>query len=68
MELQKKAEKSGEKSKKRLFILPKNELERVERLLKRSVDKEAGKLALQDISEDNPDGRKFRNHISYPVH
>ena len=45
-----------EKFEKKKFKLPKEELERVERLLKRSRDKESGKLNPEDISEDNPDG------------
>ncbi len=45
---------------KRRFGLAKGELERVERLLQRSVDKEAGKApADAELSEDNPDGREF---------
>ena len=43
----------------RRFRLSKSELERIERLLKRSVDKESGKsLDDKELSEDNPDGRK----------
>lgn len=42
----------------RRFRLPKDELERIERLLKRSVDKESGKECELELTEDNPDGRK----------
>eukprot|EP00095_Tigriopus_kingsejongensis_P003980 maker-scaffold141_size315519-snap-gene-0.12 protein:Tk03980 transcript:maker-scaffold141_size315519-snap-gene-0.12-mRNA-1 annotation:"glutamic acid-rich protein" len=38
------------------FRLPQAELDRILRLLQRSVDKEAGKLEGPDLSEDNPDG------------
>lgn len=48
-------------SKKRMFILSEQELERIQRLLKRSVDKESGKLDDMELSEDNPDGRKTLN-------
>ncbi len=42
----------------RRFRLPKAELDRIERLLKRSVDKESGKECELELTEDNPDGRK----------
>ena len=46
---------------KKLFQLSKSELERIENILKKAIDKEAGKLKLNDksLTEDNPDGRKF---------
>ncbi len=41
----------------RRFLLPTAELDRIQRLLQRSVDKEAGKeVTASDLSEDNPDG------------
>jgi hypothetical protein len=45
---------------KKLFQLSKSELERIENILKKAIDKEAGKLKLNDksLTEDNPDGRK----------
>ena len=47
------------KDKKR-FQLPQDELQRIEKILKKAVDKESGKLSENDVSltEDNPDGRK----------
>ena len=45
---------------KKLFQLSKSELVRIENILKKAIDKETGKLKLNDASltEDNPDGRK----------
>jgi len=41
------------------FQLPKKELERIERLLQRSKDKEEGKEVEEaELKEDNPDGRE----------
>ena len=56
-----KKRRGAPKADKRRYRLPKAELERVERLLKRSVDKEAGRTGGEDameLSEDNPDGRE----------
>ena len=48
------------KDKKR-FQLPQDELQRIQKILKKAVDKESGKLSENDVSltEDNPDGRKL---------
>ena len=45
---------------KKLFQLSKSELVRIENILKKAIDKETGKLKLNDksLTEDNPDGRK----------
>ena len=43
------------------FRLPKEETERIERLLQRSVDRESGKECDLDVTEDNPDGREFNS-------
>ena len=44
---------------KKSFKLPSGELERIERLLKRSFEKESGKLDSEsEMTEDNPDGCK----------
>ena len=45
---------------KKLFQLPKEENQRIEKILKKAVDKETGKLSEDDesLTEDNPDGRK----------
>ena len=40
------------------FRLPKEETERIERLLQRSVDMESGKECDLNVTEDNPDGRE----------
>ena len=49
-----------EKVDKTTFRLTSTEKERIEKILRRAVDREAGKLDVNDvsISEDNPDGRK----------
>ena len=49
-----------EKVDKTTFRLTSTEKERIEKILRRAVDREAGKLDANDvsISEDNPDGRK----------
>ena len=51
---------SADKKAKKLFRISEEELARVERLLKRSVDKEEGKLLDDNVEmkEDNPDGRE----------
>ena len=42
------------------MILPEEELERINKILQRAVDKAAGKLDLSDLlTEDNPDGCEF---------
>jgi hypothetical protein len=43
---------------KKLFQLSKSELDRIENILKKAIDKETGKLKLNDksLTEDNPDG------------
>ena len=48
------------------FKLSSTEKERIEKILRRAVDREAGKLDDNDvsISEDNPDGRKFLKNTS----
>ena len=43
------------------FRLPKEETERIERLLQRSVDRESGKECDLNVTEDNPDGREFES-------
>ena len=45
---------------KKLFQLSNSELVRIENILKKAIDKETGKLKLNDksLTEDNPDGRK----------
>ena len=45
------------------FRLPKEETERIERLLQRSVDRESGKECDLNVTEDNPDGREFRKRF-----
>ena len=45
------------------FRLPKEETERIERLLQRSVDRESGKECDLNVTEDNPDGREFRKRL-----
>ncbi len=50
---------------KRRFRLRQTELDRIQRLLQRSVDKEAGKAPEEsELSEDNPDGRESQHHCS----
>ena len=53
-----KKKSEASKAPKKLFVLTNAEEERIARLLKRSVDKESGKVDDTKISEDNPDGRK----------
>ena len=45
---------------KKTFQLPQDELQRIEKILKKAFDKESGKLSENDLSltEDNPDGRE----------
>merc|ERR1712029_735275 len=45
-----------DKHDKKTFKLPTEEKDRIEKILQRAVDREAGKLDENDISEDNPDG------------
>ena len=47
------------------MILPEEELERINKILQRAVDKAAGKLDLSDLlTEDNPDGCEFKMPFS----
>ena len=62
--------KAGGKSK--AFTLSSEERERIERLLKRSFEKESGKeLDESEMTEDNPDGREsslfFRRPWTVPT-
>jgi hypothetical protein len=52
-----------EKKDKKMFQLPPDELVRIEKILKKAVDKESGKLSESDLTEDNPDGRKSTSFI-----
>ena len=57
----KKSGGSGAPAMQRRFRLPKEETERIERLLQRSVDRESGKECDLNVTEDNPDGREFES-------
>lgn len=57
-----------DKLEKKRFRLPKEESDRILRLLKRSVDKETGKLpGASELSEDNPDGRKYSSFLHHHI-
>ena len=51
---------------KKTFQLPQDELQRIEKILKKAFDKESGKLSENDLSltEDNPDGREYLSFFS----
>ena len=49
-----------ERKDKKSFILPSEENERIEKILKKAKDKETGKLTDVSLTEDNPDGRKLK--------
>lgn len=58
------------KEEKKKFKLPKEEQDRVERLIQRTKDKESGKLTNAELDELNPDGCKLKyrttlEHSSY---
>ena len=44
-----------------MFKLHESELQRINKILQKAVDKETGKLSEDDesLTEDNPDGRKY---------
>ena len=54
------------KKEKKIFQLPQEELQRIENILKKAIDKESGKLSENDTSltEDNPDGREYLFFLS----
>ena len=55
-----------ERKDKKSYLLPSEENERIEKILKKAQDKEAGKLTDVSLTEDNPDGRKCKNiHFSW---
>ena len=49
---------------KKVFKLPKDEADRIDRLIQRMKDKESGKLTQTKLDELNPDGCKLNGVIT----